>query len=311
MPTSRPAALLLCVLLGAPLLAGRAAAASAPHSGAVSTPDGPIAYQTLGARGTAMPVIVVNGGPGLSHVYMVQNDLWARVARKRLVVLYDQRGTGGSRHLRAGAAQTLDAQVADLEALRAALRLDKIALVGDSFGGFISMAYAAAHPEHVARLVLSDSPPPAMKDMVHLLPQSFPDVEAADAREEKALGADTDAAARASLRNHFKMIFYSPAKRDAYMARMGDLGYAPAVGAAMSKAVAAVDMTDAVRRFNGFPTLVLSGRYDMNVAPLTAWNIAHLIPGAQLVYFEQSSHLPAYEEPVRYQQVLENFFDAR
>jgi len=308
MARNRLSAFVLALVLGtAPVHAG----AQAPQHGLVHTPDGDIGYETLGVRGAATPVIAVNGGPGLSHVYMVQNDLWARIARKRLVVLYDQRGTGASKHMRPGAPQTLDAQVADLEALRTKLGFDKVAVVGDSFGGFVSMAYAAAHPEHVAKLVLSDSPPPAMKDMVHLLPQSFPDVEEADAREEKALGGNADAAAHASLRNHFKMIFYSPAKRDAYLARMGDLGYEPAVGAAMSKSIAGVDMTDKVRGFTRFPTLVLSGRYDMNVAPLTAWRIAHLIPGAKLVFFEQSSHLPSYEEPAKYQQVLEAFLDAR
>ena len=94
------------------------------------------------------------------------------------------------------------------------------------------------------------------------------------------------------------------------MAKLRDLGYEPAVGRAMSKAIAGVDMTEQVKRFTGFPTLVLSGRYDMNVAPLTAWNIAHLIPGAKLEFFEESSHLPSYEEPVKYQRVLEAFLDA-
>jgi len=40
----------------------------------------------------------------------------------------------------------------------------------------------------------------------------------------KKLGPDTEAAARASLRNHFRMIFYSPDERDAYMSRVGKLG---------------------------------------------------------------------------------------
>jgi len=288
-----------------------AAPAWAGQRGVVHTPDGDIGYETLGARGQAVPVIAVNGGPGLDHSYMMQNDLWARVARKRLVVVYDQRGVGWSKAMKPGAPQTLDADVADLDALRAQLKLDKVALVGDSFGGFLAMAYAAAHPEHVARLVLSDSPPPAMKDMVHLLPQSFPDVEEEDAKKEKALGGNTDAAARAGLRYHMSMIFWSPEKRDVYLAHMGDLGFDAKVGEAMSKDIAKVDMTDKVKRFTGFPTLVLSGRYDMNVAPLTAWNIAHLIPGAKLVFFEKSSHLPAYEEPVKYQKVLEGFLDAR
>ena len=49
---------------------------------------------------------------------------------------------------------------ADLDAIRAALGLDHVAILGDSYGGMIAMAYAAAHPEHVSRLVLSDSGAP-------------------------------------------------------------------------------------------------------------------------------------------------------
>ena len=202
----------------------------------------------------------------------------------------------------------MQAQVADLEAVRAALKLERVALVGDSFGGVIAMAYAAAHPEHVAKLVLSDSAAPSMKSMVHLLPETFPDVEEADATERRRLGDGSLAAARASLRAHFRMIFYSPAKRDAYMARMGDLGFEPAVSEAESKATANLDLTPKLAGFT-FPTLVLTGRYDMNVAPLTAWRIVHAIPGAKFVAFERSGHLPAYEEPARYRAVLTRFLD--
>jgi proline iminopeptidase len=51
----------------------------------------------------------------------------------------------------------------------------------------------------------------------------------------------------------------------------------------------------------------MTGRYDMNVAPLTAWRMAHAIPGAQIVFFEKSGHLPAFEEPEKYLEVLETF----
>jgi proline iminopeptidase len=269
-----------------------------------------IGYEILGTAGTALPVIAVNGGPGLSHAYMVQNDMWERVARKRLVVFYDQRGTGASKRVQAGAAQSMDAQVADLEAVRQTLGLAKVALVGDSYGGILVMAYAAAHPEHVAKLVLSDSPGPSWKSIVHVLPEVFPDIEEESAAERQKLGPDSEAAARAGLRNHFRMIFYSPEKRDAYMSHMGDLGYEPDVAQAVSKATAELDLTARLAEFR-FPVLVITGRYDMNVAPLTAWRLAHAIPGAKLVFFEQSGHLPSYEEPEKYLAVLEDFLNSR
>ncbi|HEY6252188.1 MAG TPA: alpha/beta hydrolase [Candidatus Angelobacter sp.] len=269
-----------------------------------------IAYETLGKPGTALPVIAVNGGPGLTHAYMVQNDLWERIARHHLVVFYDQRGTGGSKPLPPGTAQSMDAQVADLEAVRQTLGLAKVALVGDSYGGLLVMAYAASHPEHVAKLVLSDSPGPSWKSIVHLLPDVFPDIQEQTAQEQHKLGPSTEAAARAGLHNHMRMMFYSPEKRDAYMGRMGDLGFEPAVGEAVSKATEGLDLTPKLAGFQ-FPVLIINGRYDMNVAPLTAWHLQQAIPGAKLVFFEQSGHLPSYEEPEKYISVLEGFLNAQ
>jgi len=145
---------------------------------------------------------------------------------------------------------------------------------------------------------------------VHVLPEVFPDIEDQGMQERRKLGADTEAAARAGLRNHFRMLFYSPEKRDAYMSHMGDLGFEPAVAEAVSRATADLDLTAKLPGFQ-FPTLVITGRYDMNVAPLTAWRLAHAIPGAKLVFFEQSGHLPSYEEPGKYAAVLEDFLNGR
>lgn len=274
--------------------------------GSVHTAEVDLGYEILGARGTEIPLIVVNGGPGLSHAYMMQNDLWQRVAVHRMVVLYDQRGTGASKQMQTNAPQTMGAQVADLDAIRGALSLDRVAVLGDSYGGMIVMAYAAAHPEHVSHLILSDSPAPAWKDMVHLLPQVFPDREEQGEKESKKLAADPQAAARAGLASHMGMMFYSPDLRDEYLKHMGDLGFVPAVGNAVQHATADLDLTAKLPGFH-FPTLVITGRYDMNVAPLTAWRMAHAIPGAQMVFFEKSGHLPAYEEPAKYLEVLETF----
>jgi proline iminopeptidase len=52
---------------------------------------------------------------------------------------------------------------------------------------------------------------------------------------------------------------------------------------------------------------VITGRYDMNVAPLTAWNIYKAIPGAKFVVFAKSGHQPSYEEPDKYVQVVDAF----
>jgi proline iminopeptidase len=288
------------------LLSGSALAQqSSASTGMISTPEAELAYETYGAAGNATPVIVANGGPGLSHIYMLQNDVWTRLSHHRQIVFYDQRGTGKSKNVKPDATWGMDAQVADMEAVRARFGFQKFDLVGDSYGGLLAMAYAAAHPEHIDKLILSDSAAPAWKDIVRVLPDVFPDVlEQIAAREKNSAGSPDPADQR--IRDHFLMLFYSEANRDAYLAGVKDLESVPQVSAAVQKATKTLDLTPELPKFK-FPTMVITGRYDMNVTPLTAWNIYKAIPGAKFVVFEKSGHLPSYEEPDKYVQVVDAF----
>ncbi len=296
--------LLLTLALAFPL-AAQTPMPVIPPTGHVHTADVELAYWVYGTPQKTTPIFAVNGGPGLSHIYMVQNDLWQREARHRQVIFYDQRGTGASPLTNPSAAQTMDAQVSDLDAVRDHLHLDKIDLCGDSYGGLLVIAYAAAHPEHVHQLIISDGLA-SWNTIVHLFPQVFPDKLEAQAAAAKTSTASPEAQAQQSLRDHFSMIFYSPEKLAHYMANAPDLGFSPSTSEAIAKANPTVDYTAALAKFN-FPTLVINGRYDMNVAPLTAWRIYKAIPNAKIVFFEQSGHLPSYEEPEKYLQVLDDF----
>lgn len=270
-----------------------------------------IGYETFGESGTALPMLVVNGGPGLSHAYLLPTDVWKQLAQKRRVIFYDQRGTGASKPLAPGAPQTMDAQIADLEAVRKGLGLTKFILVGDSYGGLLSIAYASAHPDHIAKLVLSDAAGSNLNDIVHLFDQVFPDAMEKEKQEEKQHTVMTQEVADETMRNHFKLIFYSPEQRDLYFKKLGPirtLGFDVAVSEAVTKDASQMDYTPKLAGFK-FPTLVITGRYDMNVAPLTAWRLKQAIPGAQLVFFEKSSHFPWFEEPAKYRTVVEQFLD--
>jgi proline iminopeptidase len=278
-------------------------------AGMIATPDVDLAYETYGAPSPATPIIVANGGPGLSHIYMLQNDVWTRLAHNRQIVFYDQRGTGKSKRVKPDASWDMDTQVADMEAVRAKFGFQKFDLVGDSYGGLLAMAYAAAHPEHIEKLILSDSAAPAWKDIVRVLPDVFPDVLEQIAAREANSGSDPHAADQ-RIRDHFLMLFYSEANRDAYLAGVKDLGSTPQVSAAVQKATRTLDLTPELPKFK-FPTMVITGRYDMNVTPLTAWNIYKAIPGAKFIVFEKSGHLPSYEEPDKYVRVVDAFLSER
>ena len=298
-------------LLAMPLLlTGLALAQQTPmNTGMIRTPEADLAYESYGAAGASTPVIVANGGPGLSHVYMLQNDVWTRLSHHRQIVFFDQRGTGKSKNVKPDASWGMDAQVSDLEAVRAKFGFQKFDLVGDSYGGLLAMAYAAAHPEHIEKLILSDSAAPAWKDIVRVLPDVYPDVLEQIAAREKSSGGGT-AAADQRIRDHFLMLFYSEANRDAYLSGVKDLESVPQVSAAVQKATKTLDLTPELPKFK-FPTMVITGRFDMNVTPVTAWNIYKAIPGAKFVVFEKSGHLPSYEEPDKYVQVVEEFVGER
>ena len=297
------------LLTAAVVLFASFASAQRPTSatGVVHTPEVDLAYETLGSAGRHTPIIAINGGPGLTHVYMVQNDLWTRVARDREVIFYDQRGDGASKVLTSNAPQTMDAQVADLEALRDHLHLDKVDLLGDSFGGFVALAYTLAHPEHVHRLIISDGVP-GWKAIAHPMPEIFPDLEEQEAAKEKELGTG-QAAADYGLRVHIRKCFYSPELADRYLNNIKNLGLNPTTGQQVSTATETLDLSPQLNAIH-VPTLILTGRFDVNVAPLTAWRMYKAIPGAQFHVFEHSGHLPSYEEPEAYLTTLNAFLNA-
>lgn len=112
--------------------------------------------------GAGPTLVVINGGPGASHHAIGRLESLSSPSLR--VVLYDQRGMGGSSAPADDRAYDLDHYVADLDAVRDGLGLAKIHVLGHSFGGLVAMAYAAAHPERVASLTLVSSGAPSWDD---------------------------------------------------------------------------------------------------------------------------------------------------
>lgn len=112
------------------------------------------AVRSAGAGDTVL--VVINGGPGQSHHYCESAEVLATSEVR--VVTYDQRGTGDTAHPADGD-YSLDAYVSDLEALRQDLGVERVHLLGHSFGGLFAIAYLSAHPERVASVQLYASSP--------------------------------------------------------------------------------------------------------------------------------------------------------
>jgi proline iminopeptidase len=211
--------------------------------------------------------------------------------------------------LRASAPEGIKAQVADLEALRARLGYNKIDLIGHSWGGDIVMAYASAYPQHIQHLILIDSAVPNWANTVFLFDQVFPDQLAEEDKIEKG----NDAVAKSSgeeLRRFLARDFYSQKRFQQLIGKLSsqELGKVEKhdINEAVNKALKNSDLTDDLKRFT-FPTLVMWGRFDMNVAVLTGWKISQAIPGAKMVIYEKSGHFPFYEQESSFLRDLNQF----
>ena len=96
-------------------------------------------------------VVVLHGGPGASHDYLLpQYDL---LAQGRSLLYYDQRG-GGQSPVSRDTPVGWREHVADLEAIRAQLGVERLTVCGYSWGGLLAVLYFIEHPERVERLAL-------------------------------------------------------------------------------------------------------------------------------------------------------------
>jgi proline iminopeptidase len=252
-------------------------------------------YEVTGGGG-GTPLVLVNGGPGFDHVYL-HTGAWERLGRDRTVVFYDQRGNGRSSALTPGQPCGLAEQIDDLEALRAHLGYERMDLLGHSWGGYLVMAYAARHPERIAHLVIADSAAPKIQDTAFLFEKIFPETVAREGALAFAVELGDPQAVAADLDEYVSMLFYDPKHRDAFQARSraGEFEYTQAVNRAVWNDLQRFDLNPELAKFR-FPTLVVTGRYDFNVAPSVAWAIHRAIPGSELAVFEKSGHLPQVEE---------------
>jgi proline iminopeptidase len=267
--------------------------------------DVSIYYEILGS-GAGTPLVVANGGPGFDHSYMHLSDVWDTMAKTRKVVLYDQRGVGRSSPVAAGASCTLRDQIDDLEALRAHIGVERMDLLGHSWGGYLVMAYAARYPQHIERLLIVDSAAPKIGDTVFLFKDVFPEGVGREDADEFAGQMGDKAAQGRSLREYLSMLFYSPERRDAALAKMTNVDENREVNEAIWKDLQRFDLNPELPKYH-FPTMVMTGRYDINVAPVVAYKIHKAIAGSEFVVFDRSGHLPFYEEPEKFVKTVEGF----
>ena len=112
-------------------------------------------YEVAGDLRSGVPLVLLHGGPGIpGNSY---SRLMTQLADKRAVIRYDQLGCGRSDRPDDPSLWTVRIFVEELDALREALGLERIHLLGHSWGGMLAIEYLLTKPSGVQSLVLSSS----------------------------------------------------------------------------------------------------------------------------------------------------------
>jgi proline iminopeptidase len=105
--------------------------------------------------GQGQPLVVLHGGPGADHTYFLP---WLLpLARTHRLVFIDERGSGQSERLQDVTKYTIENMADDVEAVRVALHLGKIDLLGHSCGGVLAEAYALKYQQNLRHLILNST----------------------------------------------------------------------------------------------------------------------------------------------------------
>jgi proline iminopeptidase len=319
------AALLLTLtgtMLSAHAVAGPDKEAPLPvRTATVATSDGEVYYEV---HGKGAPLVLISGGPGAPRTSLMPE--FDRLATIRSLVYVDNIGRGRSGTLPAGKNHSPYRDAEDIEAVRKALGVEQIELLGHSYGGYAAVAYAARYPNRVRRLVISSSGYNAETwqrniDNVNLFLQNqYPEVwDKLSAM--RASGMKSCAPAyqetygepvkqlywhdqkKVALRKKVSQDPRDTSRPEVYCNMIGDDAEI-VVGGAM----ASFDPRPALAGFRA-PTLITAGRHDIICPPRNAFELAQVLPKgtATVEIFNDSAHRPWVEEGDRFFELLTRF----
>lgn len=297
-----------------------------PQSEGFVDAKGVLVYWKSVGRGP--PLVVLHGGPGASHDYLLPHLL--PLARTNRLVFIDERGSGRSERLEDRRRYTVANMLEDIEAVRAALGLGRIHLLGHSFGGVLAQAYAFKYPQNLSSLILCST-----FHTTRAINKALADIKAA-----------MDPELRARIEKMEKDGLYGKGQRwqwgrypDEYMKAAWAEGYFPYLyqarpdptydpnpGAMMGWDVyremwgstgeyvvdgnlGPLDFTEALKKVR-VPTLITVGDHD-ETAPWIAEEMAKLVPGAKLVVFPGSGHMTFVDQPVLFRKAVDDFVRRR
>jgi len=268
---------------------------------------------------TLTPLVVVHGGPGATSDYVLA--LAELSSNGRPVIHYDQLGGGRSTHLPDHGADfwTVDLFLDELDSLLAYLEIrDRYFLLGQSWGGMLGAEHAIRRPKGLRALVLSNALPSSAlwsSEAERLRGELPTEVEETLSRHEAA-GTLSDPEYVAASQTYYDehVCRVKPTPPD-YVRTMEYVAKDPTVYNTMwgpneffcNGTLQDWSVVDQLHLIAA-PTLLVSGRFDEST-PAVNQPFFDNIPNVRWEILEHSSHMPFFEEPDRYLDVVGSFLD--
>jgi proline iminopeptidase len=278
------------------------------NDGAVARGSFTLHYKTVGA---GRPLVLLSGGPGFDVDYLM--PLAQELSRSYQCILLEQRGTGRSQPSALTPENiNVAAMVEDVEALRDSVKVDRLVVLGHSWGGILGMAYAAAHPDHVESLVLvasggmDSSFAPVFLD--NIVVRATTNERQKMRQIEEALGSASDL--QGAYLNFFRLIvplyFFDRDRGEQFMAAARKESFHPQLAQLIQADL--LRNYDVHRQLSHFsrPVLIIHGHQDP-MPEGVAFETKATLPNAQLIFLNESGHFPWLEQPDAFYKSLQTF----
>ncbi|HEV2486116.1 MAG TPA: proline iminopeptidase-family hydrolase [Terracidiphilus sp.] len=275
--------------------------------------------------GKGPPLVVLHGGPGASHDYFLP---WLLpLARTHRLIFIDERGSGRSERLEDTSRYTIEAMVEDVEDVRVALGLGKIALLGHSCGGVLAEAYALKYQEHLNHLILNSTFPSTrqMNEVLAREKAAMPPAKLARLNElEKAgLFGKGEVWEHGRYSEEYEKLAWGPGYFPFLYGARPDSSYDPVLGNAPTNwelyrvmwgdhgefiidgNLKSVEYVDRLLTIH-VPTLVMAGDHD-ECDPSLSREMHEKIAGSKLEILPNAGHMNFVDQPAMWQKTVEGF----
>lgn len=264
--------------------------------------------------GKGDPLILIAGGPGGAHAGLRRFD---SLAKSNIQLIYfDAFGRGKSDTAKDVKEYSLERDIEDIEGLRKAMHLNKISLLGHSYGGVVAQGYAVKYGQHLRHLIIANSFHSFIMwqenddNSNHEIKTNYPEVwkELMELREKGAVSSDEKHQEVYGRVPYGFLYAYNPAKfepnagppRKPYPNSFNSKLYYQMVGKdgdfIVGNDIGNFDYRKQLKDLK-MPILIIGGRFDRVAVPWMMVKYKEYCPQAQFVMFERSGHNPQVEEP--------------